>query len=234
MARKGGLKGHGFVVPSGFERPRFGSRAATLRLSRNICAYLDSRAGGRECARDYRRRLFRTFLSGLSGGRAAGGVAFSVGVASSWSRSCFSRTRPCHRGGGVFIMPPMLGDDRRYPDPTFSDEPEIAMPRGNYSSLMWLATIGIIVLARYLPRTSLPPLRAHEDNPDRPVTRRSAPESRRRSIWRGKEGAALTTLRARGKDRFGDMRRRREGRESHARKNFTVIKTDWMRVVGSS
>jgi membrane-bound serine protease (ClpP class) len=124
----------------------------------------------------------------------------------------------------------------RYPGETFFPTGQmIAIPMRNLFLAILAAMIAIIVLARYLPRTSLYRRFAlMTTNPPGPSLAEAPREfATALALVPGMEGAALTTLRPSGKARFADhvVDVVTEGEFVAAETPVTVIQTDGMRVV---
>jgi membrane-bound serine protease (ClpP class) len=139
---------------------------------------------------------------------------------------------------GVFLMLAALlwAMIDRYPGQTFLPTGQmIAVPLRNLLLALIAATIGIIFLARYLPRTSLYRRFALMTIIPTGPSLAGAPRefATALALEPGMKGAALTTLRPSGKARFGDhvVDVVTEGEFIAAETPVTVIQTDGMRVV---
>ena len=229
LARKAGLKGRMVSLdPSGFERLAFWitKLAPLLLLLGIICAYLEFKVPGASLPGIIAAFCFALFflghyLAGLAGWEVVG--LFVLGVVLVLIEVLFFAHSTIVFGvAGVFLM---LGSllwamVDRYPGDTF-------FPTGQM--------IAIIVLARYLPRTSIYRRFAlMTTNPPGPSLAGAPREfATALALAPGMEGAALTTLRPSGKARFADhvVDVVTEGEFIAAETPVTVIQTDGMRVV---
>jgi membrane-bound serine protease (ClpP class) len=245
LARKAALKGQLVALdPSGFERLAFWitKLAPLLLLLGIICAYLEFKIPGASLPGVIAAFCFALFflghyLAGLAGWEVV--ALFVLGVVLVLVEIMFFAHSTIVFGVvGVFLM---LGSllwamIDRYPGETFFPTGTmIAVPLRNLFLAMLAATVVIMILARYLPRTSIYRRFAlMTTNPPGPSLAGAPREfATALALEPGMEGAALTTLRPSGKARFANhvVDVVTEGEFIPADTPVTVIQTDGMRVV---
>ena len=245
VAQKAGLKGPLVAVdPSGFERLAFWitKLAPLLLLLGIICAYLEFKIPGASVPGVVAAFCFALFflghyLAGLAGWEVV--ALFVLGAILVLIEILFFAHSTIVIGVvGLFLM---LGSlfwamVDRYPGETFFPTGQmIAVPLRNLFLALVAAVIAIIVLARYLPRTSIYRRFAlMTANPPGPSLAGAPREfAMALALTPGMEGAALTTLRPSGKARFAEhvVDVVTEGEFISAETPVTVIQTDGMRVV---
>jgi membrane-bound serine protease (ClpP class) len=245
LARKAGLKGKLVSLdPSGFERLAFWITmlAPLLLLLGIICAYIEFKIPGASLPGIIAAFCFALFflghyLAGLAGWEVV--ALFVLGVVLVLVEVLFFAHSTIVFGVvGVFLM---LGSllwamIDRYPGETFFPTGQmIAIPLRNLFLAILAATLAIIVLARYLPRTSIYRRFAlMTANPPGPSLAGAPREfATALALAPGMEGAALTPLRPSGKARFADqvVDVMTEGEFVDAETPVTVIQQDGMRVV---
>jgi membrane-bound serine protease (ClpP class) len=245
LAKKAGLKGPLVSLdPSGFERLAFWitKLAPLLLLLGIICAYLEFKIPGASVPGVIAAFCFALFflghyLAGLAGWEVV--ALFVLGVLLVLVEILFFAHSTIVFGvAGVFLILASLlwAMVDRYPGETFFPTSQmIALPIRNLLIAILAAAIAIIVLARYLPRTSLYRRFAlMTTNPPGPSLTGAPREfATALALAPGMEGAALTTLRPSGKARFADhvVDVVTEGEFIAAETPVTVIQTDGMRVV---
>jgi len=245
LVRKAALKGQLVALdPSGFERLAFWitKLAPLLLLLGIICAYLEFKIPGASLPGVIAAFCFALFflghyLAGLAGWEVV--ALFVLGVVLVLVEIMFFAHSTIVFGVvGVFLM---LGSllwamIDRYPGETFFPTGTmIAVPLRNLFLAMLAATVVIMILARYLPRTSIYRRFAlMTTNPPGPSLAGAPREfATALALEPGMEGAALTTLRPSGKARFANhvVDVVTEGEFIPADTPVTVIQTDGMRVV---
>jgi membrane-bound serine protease (ClpP class) len=245
LAQKAGLKGRLVSLdPSGFERLAFWitKLAPLLLLLGIICAYLEFKIPGASLPGVIAAVCFALFflghyLAGLAGWEVV--ALFVLGAVLVLVEILFFAHSTIIIGvAGVFLM---LGSllwamVDRYPGETFFPTGRmIAVPMRNLFLALVAAVIAIIILAKYLPRTSLYRRFAlMTTNPPGPSLAGAPREfAMALALSPGMEGAALTTLRPSGKARFADhvVDVVTEGEFIAAETPVTVIQTDGMRVI---
>jgi membrane-bound serine protease (ClpP class) len=245
LVRKAALKGRLVALdPSGFERLAFWitKLAPLLLLLGIICAYLEFKIPGASLPGVIAAFCFALFflghyLAGLAGWEVV--ALFVLGVVLVLVEIMFFAHSTIVFGVvGVFLM---LGSllwamIDRYPGETFVPSGTmIAIPLRNLFLAMLAATVVIMILARYLPRTSIYRRFAlMTTNPPGPSLAGAPREfATALALEPGMEGAALTTLRPSGKARFANhvVDVVTEGEFIPAETPVTVIQTDGMRVV---
>jgi membrane-bound serine protease (ClpP class) len=245
LSQKAGLKGPLVSLdPSGFERIAFWitKLAPLLLLLGIICAYLEFKIPGASLPGVIAAFCFALFflghyLAGLAGWEVV--ALFVLGVVLVLVEIMFFAHSTIVFGVvGVFLM---LGSllwamIDRYPGETFLPTGQmLALPLRNLFFAMLAATVAIMILARYLPRTNLYRRFAlMTTNPPGPSLAGAPREfATALALAPGMEGAALTTLRPSGKARFGDhvVDVVTEGEFIPADTPVTVIQSDGMRVV---
>ena len=245
LAGKAGLKGRLVALdPSGFERIAFWitKLAPLLLLLGIICAYLEFKIPGASVPGVIAAVCFALFflghyLAGLAGWEVV--ALFVLGLILVLAEILFFAHSTIVIGVvGVFLMLAALlwAMIDRYPGQTFLPTGQmIAIPLRNLLLALIAATIGIILLARYLPRTSLYRRFALMTIIPTGPSLAGAPRefATALALEPGMKGAALTTLRPSGKARFGDhvVDVVTEGEFISAETPVTVIQTDGMRVV---
>jgi membrane-bound serine protease (ClpP class) len=245
LARKGGLKAQLVALdPSGFERLAFWitQLAPFILLLGITCAYLEFKIPGASLPGIIAACCFALFflghyLAGLAGWEVV--ALFVLGVVLVLVEILFFAHSTIVFGVvGVFLI---LGSllwamIDRYPGETFLPTGTmIAVPLRNLFFAMLAAAVVIMILARYLPRTSIYRRFALlTSNPPGPSLA-GAPRAfaTALALAPGMQGAALTTLRPSGKARFADhvVDVVTEGEFIPAETPVTVIQTDGMRVV---
>ena len=245
LAKKAGLKGALVAVePSGFERLAFWitALAPLLLLLGIICAYLEFKMPGASMPGIIAAICFALFfaghyLAGLAGWEVA--ALFVLGVVFVLVEILFFAHSTIVFGViGVFLM---LGSllwamIDRYPGETFFPSGDmLAIPLRNLFVTLVAATLVIMVLARYLPKTNLYRRFAlMTTNPPGPslagIPREFATAL---DLSPGMQGTAQTTLRPSGKARFADhiVDVITEGEFVAAETPITVVQKDGMRVV---
>ena len=245
LAKKAALKGALVAVePSGFERLAFWitALAPLLLLLGIICAYLEFKMPGASMPGIIAAICFALFfaghyLAGLAGWEVA--ALFVLGVVFVLVEILFFAHSTIVFGViGVFLM---LGSllwamIDRYPGETFFPSGDmLAIPLRNLFVTLVAATLVIMVLARYLPKTNLYRRFAlMTANPPGPslagIPREFATAL---DLSPGMQGTAQTTLRPSGKARFADhiVDVITEGEFVAAETPITVVQKDGMRVV---
>jgi membrane-bound serine protease (ClpP class) len=245
LRKKAGLNGNVVAIsPTGFERLAFWiTRLAPILLLAGILgAYLEFKIPGASLPGIVAAICFALFflghyLAGLAGWEVV--ALFVLGVLFVLAEILFFAHSTILVGVvGIFLM---LGSllwamIDRYPGQTFL--PTAAMlrvPLTNLVVALVAATIAIIILARYLPRTSV--YRRFVLSADIPSGPSLAAAPREfgaaLGVAPGTAGTALTTLRPSGKARFGDhvVDVVTEGDFIAAATAVSVVSTDGMRVV---
>src|SRR6476469_1998897 len=245
LAKKAGLKGGVVAVePSGFERLAFWiTELAPLLLLRGIiCAYLEFKMPGVSMPGIVAAICFALFfaghyLAGLAGWEVV--ALFVLGVVFILVEILFFAHSTIIFGViGVFLMLASLlwAMIDRYPGETFFQTGDMLMiPLRNLFIALLASMAGIMVLARYLPKTNLYRRFAlMTTNPPGPslagVPREFATAL---DLTPGMEGTAQTTLRPSGKGRFADhvVDVVTDGEFIAAETPITVTQKDGMRVV---
>jgi membrane-bound serine protease (ClpP class) len=245
LAQKAALKGQLVALdPSGFERLAFWitQLAPLILLLGIICAYLEFKIPGASLPGIIAALCFALFflghyLAGLAGWEVV--ALFVLGVVLVLIEVLFFAHSTIVFGVvGVFLI---LGSllwamIDRYPGETFLPTGGmLAVPLRNLFLAMLAATVVIMILARYLPRTSIYRRFAlMTTNPPGPSLAGAPREfATALALAPGMEGAALTTLRPSGKARFANhvVDVVTEGEFIPADTPVTVIQTDGMRVV---
>lgn len=245
LAQKAGLKGALVALePSGFERLAFWitALAPLLLLVGIICAYLEFKMPGVSMPGVIAAICFALFfaghyLAGLAGWEVV--ALFVLGLILILIEILFFAHSTIVFGVlGVFLMLAALlwAMIDRYPGETFFPTGDmLAVPLRNLFITLLGAIFMIMVLARYLPKTSLYRRFAlMTTNPPGPslagVPREFATAL---DLVPGMEGTAQTTLRPSGKARFADhiVDVVTEGEFVAAETPITVIQKDGMRVV---
>src|SRR4051812_47998889 len=245
LAKKAGLKGALVAVePSGFERLAFWitALAPLLLLLGIICAYLEFKMPGVSMPGFIAAICFALFfaghyLAGLAGWEVV--ALFVLGVVFVLIEILFFAHSTIVFGVvGVFLMLASLlwAMIDRYPGETFFPTGDmLAIPLRNLFFALLAATLIIMVLARYLPKTNLYRRFAlMATNPPGPSLA-GAPRTfiTALDVTPGMEGTAQTTLRPSGKARFADhvVDVVTEGEFIAAETPITVTQKDGMRVV---
>jgi membrane-bound serine protease (ClpP class) len=245
LAKKAGLKGPLVAVePSGFERLAFWitALAPLLLLLGIICAYLEFKMPGASMPGIIAAICFALFfaghyLAGLAGWEVV--ALFVLGVVFVLIEILFFAHSTIIFGVvGVFLMLASLlwAMIDRYPGETFFPTGDmLAVPLRNLFFTLLAATLVIIILARYLPKTNLYRRFAlMTTNPPGPSLA-GAPREFATAIdlAPGMQGTAQTMLRPSGKGRFADhvVDVVTEGEFVPAETPITVIQKDGMRVV---
>ncbi|HEX8076211.1 MAG TPA: hypothetical protein VF511_00240 [Chthoniobacterales bacterium] len=245
LAKKAGLSGARVAVdPSGFERLAFWvtALAPLLLLVGIICAYLEFKMPGVSMPGIIAAICFALFfaghyLAGLAGWEVV--ALFVVGVVFVLVEILFFAHSTIVFGViGVFLM---LGSllwamIDRYPGETFFPTGDmLATPLRNLFVTLLASVVVIMVLARYLPKTSLYRRFAlMTTTPPGPslagVPREFATAL---NVTPGMQGTAQTMLRPSGKARFADhvVDVVTEGEFVAAETPITVVQKDGMRVV---
>jgi membrane-bound serine protease (ClpP class) len=245
LAKKAGLKGPLVAVdPTGFERLAFWitALAPLLLLLGIICAYLEFKMPGVSLPGILAAVCFALFfaghyLAGLAGWEVV--ALFVLGVLFVLIEILFFAHSTIVFGViGVFLMLASLlwAMIDRYPGETFFPTGDmLATPLRNLFLTLVGATVVIMVLARYLPKTNLYRRFAlMTTNPPGPslagVPREFATAL---DVSPGMQGTAQTTLRPSGKGRFADhvVDVITEGEFISAETPITVIQKDGMRLV---
>ena len=245
LAKKAGLKGALVAVePSGFERLAFWvtALAPLLLLLGIICAYLEFKMPGVSMPGIIAAICFALFfaghyLAGLAGWEVV--ALFVLGVVFVLVEILFFAHSTIIFGVvGVFLMLASLlwAMIDRYPGETFFPTGDmLAIPLRNLFLSIVAATVIIMVLARYLPKTNLYRRFAlMTTNPPGPslagIPRQFATAL---DLSLGMQGTAQTMLRPSGKARFADhvIDVVTEGEFVAAETPVTVIQKDGMRVV---
>jgi membrane-bound serine protease (ClpP class) len=245
LAKKAGLKGNLVALdPSGFERLAFWitALAPLLLLLGIICAYLEFKMPGASLPGIIAAICFALFfaghyLAGLAGWEVV--ALFVLGVVFVVVEVLFFAHSTIVFGviGGFLILGSLLwAMIDRYPGETFFPTGDmLAVPLRNLFFSLVAATVVIMVLARYLPKTSLYRRFAlMTTNPPGPslagIPREFATAL---DVTPGMQGTAQTTLRPSGKARFADhiVDVVTEGEFIAAETPITVIHKDGMRVI---
>jgi membrane-bound serine protease (ClpP class) len=245
LAKKAGLKGALVAVePSGFERLAFWitALAPALLLLGIICAYLEFKMPGVSMPGIIAAICFALFfaghyLAGLAGWEVVG--LFVLGVVFVLIEILFFAHSTIVFGVvGVFLMLASLlwAMIDRYPGETFFPTGDmLAVPLRNLFFTLLAATLIIMVLARFLPKTNLYRRFAlMTTNPPGPSLAGAPREfATAIALSPGMEGTAQTMLRPSGKARFADhvVDVVTEGEFVPAETPITVIQKDGMRVV---
>ena len=245
LAKKAGLKSALVTVePSGFERLAFWvtALAPLLLMIGIICAYLEFKMPGVSMPGIIAAICFALFfaghyLAGLAGWEVV--ALFVLGVLFVLIEVLFFAHSTIVFGViGVFLMLASLlwAMIDRYPGETFFPTGDmLAVPLRNLFLTLVAATLVILVLARYLPKTNLYRRFAlMTTNPPGPSLA-GAPREFATAIdlAPGMQGTAQTMLRPSGKARFADhvVDVVTEGEFVAAETPITVIQKDGMRVV---
>jgi membrane-bound serine protease (ClpP class) len=245
LAKKAGLKGALVALdPTGFERLAFWitALAPLLLMLGIICAYLEFKMPGVSMPGIIAAICFALFfaghyLAGLAGWEVV--ALFVLGVVFVLVEILFFAHSTIVFGViGVFLMLASLlwAMIDRYPGETFFPTGDmLAIPLRNLFLTLLAATIVIMVLARYLPKTNLYRRFAlMTTNPPGPslagVPREFATAL---NVTPGMQGTAQTTLRPSGKARFAEhvVDVVTEGEFISAETPITVVQKDGMRVV---
>jgi membrane-bound serine protease (ClpP class) len=245
LAKKAGLKGAIVALdPTGFERLAFWitALAPLLLLLGIICAYLEFKMPGATMPGILAAICFALFfaghyLAGLAGWEVV--ALFVLGVVFVLIEILFFAHSTIIFGViGVFLMLASLlwAMIDRYPGETFFPTGDmLAVPLRNLFLSLLAATLVIMVLARYLPKTNLYRRFAlMTTNPPGPslagIPREFATAL---DVTPGMQGTAQTTLRPSGKARFADhlVDVVTEGEFISAQTPITVVQKDGMRVV---
>lgn len=245
LAKKAGLKGNLVALdPSGFERLAFWitALAPLLLLLGIICAYLEFKMPGVSMPGIIAAICFALFfaghyLAGLAGWEVV--ALFVLGVVFVVVEILFFAHSTIVFGviGGFLILGSLLwAMIDRYPGETFFPTGDmLAVPLRNLFLSLVAATVAIIVLARYLPKTNLYRRFAlMTTNPPGPslagIPREFATAL---DVTPGMEGTAETTLRPSGKGRFADhvIDVVTGGEFISAETPISVVQKDGMRVV---
>jgi membrane-bound serine protease (ClpP class) len=245
LAKKAGLKGNLVAIdPSGFERLAFWitALAPLLLLLGIICAYLEFKMPGASLPGIVAAICFALFfaghyLAGLAGWEVA--ALFVLGVVFVLVEILFFAHSTIVFGviGGFLMLGSLLwAMIDRYPGETFFPTGDmLAIPLRNLFFSLVAATVVIMVLARYLPKTNLYRRFAlMTTNPPGPslagIPREFATAL---DVTPGMQGTAQTTLRPSGKARFADhvVDVVTEGEFISADTPITVVQKDGMRVV---
>jgi membrane-bound serine protease (ClpP class) len=245
LAKKAGLKAALVAVdPTGFERLAFWitALAPLLLMVGIICAYLEFKMPGVSMPGIIAAVCFALFfaghyLAGLAGWEVVG--LFVLGVVFVLVEILFFAHSTIVFGViGVFLMLASLlwAMIDRYPGETFFPTGDmLAIPVRNLFLTLLAATVVIMVLARYLPKTNLyrrfalmttnPPGPSLAGVPREFVTSLD--------VAPGMQGTAQTTLRPSGKGRFADhvIDVVTDGEFISAETPITVVQKDGMRVV---
>ena len=245
LARQAQLKGKLVAFdPSGFERLAFWITmlAPFLLLLGIVCGYLEFKIPGATLPGAVAGVCFALFflghyLAGLAGWEAVS--LFVLGIVFVLVEILFFAHSTIVFGViGVFLMlaSVLWAMMDRYPGETFFPTGQmIAIPLRNLFLVILGATITIMILARYLPRTSIYRRFALlTSNPRGPsFSETPASFATPLSLAPGATGSALTTLRPSGKARFADhvVDVVTEGEYIAAETPVTVIQADGMRVV---
>jgi membrane-bound serine protease (ClpP class) len=245
LVRKAGLKGQAVALdPSGFERLAFWitALAPLLLLLGIICAYLEFKIPGASLPGILAGVCFALFflghyLAGLAGWEVVS--LFVLGLFLVLIEILFFAHSTIVIGVvGVFLMLASLlwAMIDRYPGETFFPTGQmIAIPMRNLFIAVVGAAIGIVLLARYLPRTSIYRRFAlMTTNPPGPSLAGAPREfATALDVTAGMQGTAQTTLRPSGKARFAEhvIDVVTEGEFIAADTPITVIQKDGMRVV---
>ena len=245
LAKKAGLKGALVPVePSGFERLAFWitALAPLLLLVGIICAYLEFKMPGASMPGIIAAICFALFfaghyLAGLAGWEVV--ALFVLGVVFVLIEILFFAHSTIVFGVvGVFLMLASLlwAMIDRYPGETFFPSGDmLAIPLRNLFFTLVAATLIIMVLARYLPKTNLYRRFAlMTTNPPGPSLAGLPREfATAINLAPGMQGTAQTMLRPSGKARFADhlVDVVTEGEFVPAETPITVIQKDGMRVV---
>ncbi len=245
LAKKAGLKGNLVALDqSGFERLAFWitALAPLLLLLGIICAYLEFKMPGVSMPGIIAAICFALFfaghyLAGLAGWEVV--ALFVLGVVFVVVEILFFAHSTIVFGviGGFLILGSLLwAMIDRYPGETFFPTGDmLAVPLRNLFFSLVAATVVIMVLARYLPKTSLYRRFAlMTTNPPGPslagIPREFATAL---DVAPGMEGTAETTLRPSGKGRFADhvIDVVTGGEFISAETPISVVQKDGMRVV---
>ena len=245
LAKKAGLKGALVAVePSGFERLAFWitALAPLLLLLGIICAYLEFKMPGVSMPGILAAICFALFfaghyLAGLAGWEVV--ALFVLGVLFVLIEILFFAHSTIIFGViGVFLMLASIlwAMIDRYPGETFFPTGDmLAIPLRNLFFSLLVATLVIMVLARYLPKTNFYRRFAlMTTNPPGPSLAGAPREfATALNLAPGMEGTAQTMLRPSGKARFADhvVDVVTEGEFVSAETPITVIQKDGMRVV---
>ena len=248
MAHKAGLKGRVFTVdPTGFEKLAFWitALAPLLLLGGIIGAYLEFKIPGATLPGVIAAVCFGLFflghyLAGLAGWEVV--AIFVLGLALVLIEILFFAHSTIVFGVlGVFLM---LGSILwamvdRYPGETFVPTgPMLMMPLINLSIALVASTIVIVLLARYLPRTSIYRRFALVASSPAGPSLTGTPRKFATSLFLapGTEGVSLSMLRPSGKARFSDhvVDVVTQGEFIAAETPIAIVETDGMRVVVKS
>ena len=245
LMQKAGLKGSlARINPTGFERLAFWitALAPLLMLVGILGAYLEFKIPGASLPGFIAAICFALFFlghyfAGLAGWEVV--ALFILGVCLVLAEILFFAHSTILVGVvGVFLI---LGSllwamIDRYPGQTFFPTgPMLRLPVLNLLIAMTAATVAIMILARYLPRTSIyRRFVLSADIPSGPSLSGAPREfAAAMEVAPGAAGTALTTLRPSGKARFGDhvVDVVTEGDFIPAETAIAVVSTDGMRVV---
>jgi len=245
LVKKAGLKGNVVAVEaSGFERLAFWitALAPLLLVIGIICAYLEFKIPGVSLPGAIAAVCFAFFfaghyLAGLAGWEVV--ALFLVGLVLVLLEIIFLAHSTVVVGvvGALLMLGSLLwAMIDRYPGETFFPTGEmIAIPLRNLFIALVAATVLIMVLARYLPRTSLYRRFAlMTEIPSGPSLAGAPREfATALDLVPGMQGMAQTTLRPSGKGRFADhiVDVVTEGEFIAAETPIAVIQKDGMRVV---
>ncbi len=245
VVQKAGLKGAIVSLePTGFERLAFWitALAPLLLLGGMIFAYLEFKIPGASIPGIIAAICFALFflghyLAGLAGWEVV--ALFVLGVIFVLAEIfVFAHSTILVGAIGIFLMLGALlwAMIDRYPGQRFIPTgPMLVVPVLNLLIAMIATVIGVALLARYLPRTSLyQRFVLSADIPSGPSLA-GAPREFRAAVrvTPGTRGTALTTLRPSGKARFGDdvLDVVTEGDFIPAETAVSVVSTDGMRIV---
>ena len=245
LARQAQLKGALMAFePSGFEHLAFWITmlAPLLLLLGIVCGYLEFKIPGATLPGIVAGVCFALFflghyLAGLAGWEAVS--LFVLGIVFVLIEILFFAHSTIVFGVvGIFLMlaSVLWAMMDRYPGETFLPTGQmIAIPLRNLFLVILGAVIAIMILGRYLPRTSIYRRFALLTSNPRGPSFSEAPASfaTPSSLTPGTTGSALTTLRPSGKARFADhvVDVVTEGEYIAAETPVTVIQSDGMRVV---
>jgi len=245
LMQKAGLKGHSVSLdPTGFEQLAFWitALAPLLLLGGIIGAYLEFKIPGASLPGIISAICFALFFlghyfAGLAGWEVVG--LFVLGMALVIIEILFFAHSTIVFGVvGVFLMLASLlwAMIDRYPGETFFPTGRmLAMPLLNLFLAIAAAAIGIVLLARYLPRTSIYRRFALiTSNPSGPSLAGAPREfATALALSPGMEGVSLSILRPSGKARFADhiVDVVTQGEFVGPNTAITVVQTDGMRVV---
>ena len=245
VMQKAGLKGEVVAIqPAGFERLAFWitSLAPLLLLGGILFAWLEFKIPGASLPGILAAICFALFFlghyfAGLAGWEVA--ALFVLGLALMLAEIfVFAHSTILVGALGAFLMLAALlwAMIDRYPGQPFLPTSSMLIgPAMNLLIAMIAAAIGIVILARYLPRTSIyRRFVLSADIPSGPSLSATPREfGATIAVAPGAQGIALTTLRPSGKARFADqvVDVVTEGEFIPVDTAVTVIATDGMRVV---